>query len=99
MLSHDATTLDTSIAAGGDGDGALEPGETFALDERLANAGEAGARTVRGTLTGASLAMTQGSAAWLDLAAGETGDEPHPLHRRRSRATRPAAPTSRPRSR
>ena len=42
-LVHDATTLDASIAAGGDGDGALEPGEPFALDERLANAGEAAA--------------------------------------------------------
>jgi subtilisin-like proprotein convertase family protein len=73
VLSHDATTLDTSIGAGGDGDGALEPGETFALDERLANAGDAGAATVRGTLTGASLAITQGSAPWLDLAAGDTG--------------------------
>ncbi len=73
VLSHDAGTLDTSIAAGGDGDGALEPGETFALDERLANAGDAGAGTVRGMLTGSSLAMMQGSAPWLDLAAGATG--------------------------
>ena len=68
VLSHDATTLDTSIAAGGDGDGALEPGETFALTERLANAGEAGAASIRGTLD-----ITQSSSAWLNLAAGETG--------------------------
>ena len=73
LLSHDATTLDTSIGAGGDGDGALEPGETFALDERLANAGEAAAGTVRGTLTSPSLTMTQGSSQWLDLAPGQTG--------------------------
>ena len=73
VLSHDATTLDTSIGAGGDGDGGLEPGETFALGERLANAGDAAARTVRGTLTGASLTLTQAGSAWLDLAAGETG--------------------------
>jgi subtilisin family serine protease len=69
MLTPDATTLDTSIAAGGDGDDALEPGERFALDVQLTNAGDAGATSVSGTLSGEALALDKPSAAGAGLPA------------------------------
>ncbi|HWM11767.1 MAG TPA: S8 family serine peptidase, partial [Solirubrobacteraceae bacterium] len=70
VLVHDRTTVDDL----GDGDGALEPGEPFALDERLANAGDAGADAVSGTLAGPELTIAQGDSDWPALAAaGGTG--------------------------
>jgi subtilisin-like proprotein convertase family protein len=73
VLAHDATTLDDSPAAGGDGDGALEPGESFEFDERLRNAGNAGATGVRGTLTSSDVAITApGTSDWPNLGVGAT---------------------------
>jgi subtilisin-like proprotein convertase family protein len=75
VLTHEATTLDDSPAAGGDGDGALEPTESFELVERVRNAGDAGATGVSGTLTGgAALDITQDDSGWPNLAVGAGAD-------------------------
>jgi subtilisin-like proprotein convertase family protein len=65
VLVQDSTLVDD----GGDGDGALEPGEPFTLDERLLNAGDATASAVTGTLAGADLAIGQATSAWPELGA------------------------------
>jgi subtilisin-like proprotein convertase family protein len=79
VLVHDATTVDDS-GAGGDGDGALEPGEPFTLDERLLNAGNALTTTLNGTLNaGLNLTVTQGSSSWPNLAAGTSATNVTPF--------------------
>jgi subtilisin-like proprotein convertase family protein len=80
VLVHEATTLDDSPAAGGDGDGALEPNESFELDESIRNAGDEGATGVSGTLAGtAPLTITQNSSSWPDLGAGTSGGNSPPF--------------------
>ena len=63
---------------GGDGDGALEPGEDFKISQQLVNAGTGGATAITGALTGpGSVTVTDGTAAWPDLApeqAATNGD-------------------------
>jgi subtilisin-like proprotein convertase family protein len=73
VLVHEHTTIDDSPAAGGDGDGALEEGESFELGERLRNAGNAGATGVSGTLSGISGVTVnpgQDDSTWPNIAAG-----------------------------
>jgi subtilisin family serine protease/subtilisin-like proprotein convertase family protein len=75
VLVHDATTIDDSPGAGGDGDGALEPGESFELDERIRNAGNAAATGTSGTLTGGTdVTITTDEAEWpSSLTVGASG--------------------------
>ena len=71
-----APVLDDSPAAGGDGDGALEPGESFLLAAPLRNAGAAPATGVTAALTapaGSAVTLTQASSSYPDIAAGATG--------------------------
>ena len=73
VLVHEQTTIDDSPSAGGDGDGALEQGESFELGERLRNAGNAGATGVSGTLSGVSgvsVNPSQDDSTWPNIAAG-----------------------------
>jgi subtilisin-like proprotein convertase family protein len=73
VLVHEQTTIDDSAPAGGDGDGALEQGESFELGERLRNAGNAGATGVSGTLSGVSgvsVNPSQDDSTWPNIAAG-----------------------------
>jgi subtilisin-like proprotein convertase family protein len=68
VLVHDQTTVDDTA---GDGDGALEPGESFGLEERLRNAGNAGATNVAGTLSGGTgMAVTEDDSTWPNIGAG-----------------------------
>ena len=71
-LSADSRTLDDSAAAGGDGDTALEPGESFRLDQRLRNDGTAAASGVQSTLTESlpGLTLNQTTSAYPDIAPG-----------------------------
>jgi subtilisin-like proprotein convertase family protein len=81
VLVHDSTTVDDSPEHGGDGDGALEPGESFQLVERLRNAGDAAATDTSGTLTGGTnVTVTTGEADWpSSLAAGAAGSNVTPF--------------------
>jgi subtilisin-like proprotein convertase family protein len=72
IVVHDSATLDASVAAGGDGDGMVEPGEPFAIDERLANAGDITAAGVSGTIAAAGATMTQTTSLWPAIAPGST---------------------------
>jgi subtilisin-like proprotein convertase family protein len=70
VLVHHASSVRDS---GGDGDGALEHGERFELEEQLRNAGNATASGVSGTLpSSGDITLTQGFSSWPNLAAGET---------------------------
>jgi subtilisin-like proprotein convertase family protein len=71
VLVHEQAVVDDSPA--GDGDGALESGEPFELDEQLRNAADGDATGVAGTLSGGSgVTITEGSSSWPGLAAGTT---------------------------
>jgi hypothetical protein len=70
IVVHDAVTLDASVGAGGDGDGVVEPGEPFALDERLANVGDATASGVSGTVAVPAATMRETTSVWPDIASG-----------------------------
>jgi hypothetical protein len=72
IVVHDAVTLDASVGAGGDGDGVVEPGEPFALDERLANVGDATASGVSATVAVPAATMSQTASVWPDIASGAT---------------------------
>jgi subtilisin-like proprotein convertase family protein len=69
-LGHDlATPTDT-----GDGDGFLEPGETFDLRERLRNSGTAAATGISSVLSGPGrTTVTQGTSAYPNIGTGATG--------------------------
>ena len=74
-LVHDlATVFD-------DGDGVIEPGESFGLDERIRNAGNAGATGISGVLTSSTpgITISTGNSAYPDLAPGGERDERHAL--------------------
>jgi len=79
VLAHDQTTLDDT--AGGDGDGALEPGESFELDERIGNLGDSAATSVSGSLSAGSggLSITQPSSGYPNVAAGGTATNATPF--------------------
>ena len=75
LLTPSVLTFDDSAAAGGDGDGVLEPGESFRLTEALRNAGSAAATAVSATLTtpaGSGLTITQPTSAFPDVAPAAT---------------------------
>jgi subtilisin-like proprotein convertase family protein len=65
VLVGDASSIDDA-----DNDNALEPGETFELDEVLRNAGDFPAGGLSGTLSGGNLMVTQPLSTWSDLAPG-----------------------------
>lgn len=58
----------------GDGDGVIEPGESFALQLPLSNIGAVAATGIRATLTAAGSGVTilNGSSGYADIAAGST---------------------------
>ncbi len=68
-LVHDLTTLFD------DGDGIIEPGESFGLDERIRNAGNAGATGISGVLstTTPGITITTANSTYPNLAPGATG--------------------------
>ncbi len=73
FLVGGAGALDDSPAAGGDGDGALEPGESFRLTKALSNTGTAAAAGAVGTLSapgGSGVTITQPSSAYPAIAIG-----------------------------
>jgi subtilisin-like proprotein convertase family protein len=58
---------------GGDGDGALEPGESATIGERLRNDGAAAASSISGKLTGSSaLAVQRNTSAFAGVGVGGT---------------------------
>jgi subtilisin-like proprotein convertase family protein len=58
---------------GGDGDGALEPGESATIGERLRNDGAAAASSISGTLTGSSaLAVQRNTSAFPNVGVSGT---------------------------
>ncbi|MDX6682481.1 MAG: hypothetical protein QOG94_2520 [Solirubrobacteraceae bacterium] len=76
-----ARTIDDSPAAGGNGDGVLEPGESFRLDQSLRNVGSIAATGVSATLSapaGSGVTPTAGS-AYPDIASAATQGNATPL--------------------
>ena len=70
VLSQGAVTVDDTLD-GQNGDGALEPGESFALRQGVGNTGTDVATGVSATLNGAGgLVVTQGSSGYPDITAG-----------------------------
>jgi hypothetical protein len=69
-LVHDLTTLFDSNS-----NGHIDPGEDFGIDERIRNAGNAGATGISGVLTSATpgITITTGSSAYPDIPAGAMG--------------------------
>ena len=73
ILIADAGTFDDSPGAGGDGDGALEPGESFRVTKALRNTGTAVDRRATGTLSapgGSGVTLSQASGAYPAIAIG-----------------------------
>ena len=64
-----------------DGDGVVEPGESFTLSETLQNRGDATATAITGALTTPSpdISLTQNASAYPNLPAGATGANSTPL--------------------
>jgi subtilisin-like proprotein convertase family protein len=81
QLLAGTNAVDDSAAAGGDGDGALEPGESFRLTEPVRNVGLAAATGVSGTLTESDPNLTIGQPAspYPDVAAGAAQDNTTPF--------------------
>jgi|GEM_PF-1843379 len=74
-LALNGQTFDDSAAAGGDGDGVLERGESFRLTAGLRNTGLATATGVSATLVagaGSGLTITQASSAYPNVASSAT---------------------------
>ena len=70
VLAADSTML-TDDGPDGDGNGALEPGETFTLAQKVRNDGESDATGVVGTMsTGAELTFSAAESAYPDIPAG-----------------------------
>ena len=69
-LVHDLTTL-----FGGDGDQNIDQNENVGLDERIRNAGNAGATGISGVLTSPTpgITITQANSGYPDIAAGGNG--------------------------
>ena len=69
VLEHESSAV--SDGAGGDGDGALEPGESFTLDEKLRNTGTTTASGVSGTFsTDQGLSVTESATRWPPIIKG-----------------------------
>jgi len=90
----DPPALDDSAAAGGDGDGALEPGESFRLTQPLRNPGFSPATGVTATLDGSAAALTleTTTSAYPDIAVGATQANATPFTGRLGTATTCGAP-------
>ena len=69
-LVHDLTTL-----FDGNSNGYIDPGESFGLDERVRNAGNADAHAISGVLTSPTpgITITTGNSAYPDIPAGGMG--------------------------
>ena len=94
VLSHDSTAV--SDSTGGDGDGIVEPSESFTLSETVRNGGDATSTGIDGTLTSGTsgLSITQALSAYPNIAADATAATPR-RSRPRSTARWPAAPSCR----
>ena len=93
-LTADTQTLDDSPAAGGDGDGALEPGKSFRLTQRLRNQGTAAATGISSTLTEslATLSLSQAASAYPTIAPAATQPNATPFAGTLSAAAQCGAP-------
>ena len=82
VLLHDLATATETGAA--DGDGRLEPGETFNLNERLRNLGTASATGVSAVLSESqsALRVLQPNSAYANIAAGGTRTNTTPFQAR-----------------
>jgi subtilisin-like proprotein convertase family protein len=70
VLSGEAPEL-SDAGPGGDDDGALEPGETFGLDQDIRNGGDGPATGIDGTMSGpASVSFTEPASAYPDTNPG-----------------------------
>ncbi len=83
-LEHNATTLTDQ-----NGNGKVEPGETFQLDEQLKNTGHATATGVSATLstTTPGIEITQATSTYPDIPEGGNGHELDALRRCRDGAS------------
>jgi subtilisin-like proprotein convertase family protein len=74
VLSHESSSAPDD-SAGGDGDGNVEPGESFAFSETLRNAGTAAATSINATLSESmpDFLITQPSSAFPNISAAATG--------------------------
>ncbi|HEV3378393.1 MAG TPA: S8 family serine peptidase [Thermoleophilaceae bacterium] len=74
VLSGEAPDL-SDANPGGDDDGAIEPGESFALDQRIRNGGDGPATGIDGTMSGSgSLSFTQPASAYPTTAPGASSE-------------------------
>ena len=80
-IRHNRALVDDAVHLGGDGDGVLEPGEGFVLNERLRNLGAAAATGVVGTLTSqtSGLTLTQPASDYGTITAGATATNATPF--------------------
>ena len=80
VLEHELTTLTDQ-----NGNGKVEPGETFQVDEQLINTGHATATGVNATLstTTPGIEITQATSTYPDIVEGGTGHELDALRRGR----------------
>ena len=76
VLEHDLTTLTDAS-----GNGQIEPGESFTLDERIVNTGFAAATGISAVLTSQTpgISITQPNSAYPAIPAGGTGTNSTPL--------------------
>jgi len=78
VLVHEETTIDDSLQ--GNGDGVLDPGESFSVVEEIGNAGDDAATGVTGALSGAGLlTVTQPASAYPDIGAGASQENAVPF--------------------
>ncbi|MGH2743375.1 MAG: proprotein convertase P-domain-containing protein, partial [Thermoleophilaceae bacterium] len=70
VLAGDATSL-TDPGPGADGDGALDPGESFTLDQSVRNDGESDATAVSGTMSASGVMFTSSSSSYGDVSPDE----------------------------
>jgi subtilisin-like proprotein convertase family protein len=74
VLSGEAPDL-SDANPGGDDDGAIEPGESFGLDQRIRNGGDGPATGIDGTMSGSgSLSFTQPASAYPTTAPGASSE-------------------------
>jgi subtilisin-like proprotein convertase family protein len=79
VLAEGAATVDDTVD-GQNGDGYLEPGESFALHQRVRNTGTEVATGVSGTLSGSgALSVTQPSSAYPDITADSEQENTTPF--------------------
>jgi subtilisin-like proprotein convertase family protein len=70
VLSGETPTV-SDAGPGGDDDGALEPGESFGLDQRIRNGGDGPATDIQGTMSGAApVTFSQPASDYPDTGSG-----------------------------